>query len=55
MEDKKIRNSNKGINKFKRSCQERTNLEKNEKGDLLTGLMKKKEDDFPSIIECQSD
>jgi hypothetical protein len=36
--DKKIRNSYRGINKFKRSCRQRTNLEKNEKGDQLAGL-----------------
>jgi len=30
-------------------------LEKNEKGDLLAGLMKKEEDDFFFIIERQSD
>jgi hypothetical protein len=35
---KKIRNSYRGINKFKKRCQKRTNSEKNEKGDLLAGL-----------------
>jgi hypothetical protein len=33
--NKKVRKSDKGINKFKRSCQQRTNLETNKKGDLL--------------------
>ena len=55
MNNKKIRNSYRGINKFQRSCQQRTNLEKNEKGNLLAGLMKMEEVDFLSIIECQSD
>jgi len=30
-------------------------VEKNEKGDLLAGLMNKEEDYFLSITECQSD